>query len=250
MEAEYALRISRNVAKAVRKAVAQLSLEQRKKVVGNGVDGSPSKLVDVVAERAALEILLKEKVTILSEEKGFVGEGDTYVALDPIDGTFNAERGIPFYSVSICFSDSESLKDTFFGYVYSLESDEEYFAAEGEAFKNEKMISVSKKDDLTCDAIFYYPTKLLPFKRIRIFGSAALELCYIAEGRFDCFVDVRNMLRVFDVAAGIFIVKCAGGKVTDNNGLPLDNKKIRVGERINIVAANPSLHKKLMELIK
>ncbi len=249
MDQDDALEISRKVAAAVKRAVDSLPPAERGKEVGMGKDGTPTKAVDSVAERAALDVLLKEGVTVISEEAGIVGEGDVLVALDPIDGTFNAERGIPIYSVSLCFSDSEKLGDAFFGYVYNLATGEEYYAAE-RAYKNGGSLAVSEEKTLNCNAIYYYPLKPLPLKRVRILGCASLELCFVADARFDCFVDARGMLRIYDVAAGIYIVEKAGGIVTDEKGEKLDCKKFSMEERLNVIAANPELHPKLLELIR
>ncbi len=181
-----------------------------------------------------------------------MGEGDVFVALDPLDGTFNATRGIPVYSVSLCFSDSDRLKDAFFGYVYNLATGDEYYADSSGAYRNGEKIKVSETNSLYCNAIIYYPDKKYPFKRMRIFGSAATELCFFADGSFDCFLDIRpeKMLRIYDAAAGVFIAEKAGGEVTELDGKSLRDKKFDMQERLNIVAANEKLHPKLLELIK
>lgn len=248
MDERDALQISREVAKMVQKAVLSLPLKKRAEIVGLGKSGI-TKVADKVAEDAALEVLLRKKVRILSEECGYAGEGDVFVALDPLDGTFNAVRGIPFFSVSLCFSNSEKFRDTFFGYVYNLVTNEEFFAHE-EAFKNGERISVREKGHLDeMNAIFYYPEKKVPFKRIRIFGSAALETCFVAEGVFDCFIDVRGMLRIFDVSAGIYIAEKAGAVAVDEKGNSLKEKRFEISERLNVILSNQSTIKKLLELI-
>lgn len=252
MDCSDALKISRKIATEVRAALSAMPLSERIKDVGMGEDGTPTKAADKVAEEIALKILKREKVTIVTEESGIIGEGDVFVALDPLDGTFNATRGVPIYSISLCFSDSDRLGDSFFGYVFNLATADEYFANEEGAFKNGKRISVSKTDSTFCNAIIYYPEKSYPFKRIRIFGSAATELCFVAEGAFDCFLDIRKggLLRIYDAAAGIFITQRAGGKVTDHLGEELDRKRFDMVERLNVVAANEKLHAKLLELIR
>ncbi len=252
MDERDALRISKEVARKVRQAVEKLPVKERGKTVGMGKDGTPTKLVDRVAEDAALEVLKRENVTVVSEEAGVVGSGDVHVALDPLDGTFNAARGVPIYSVSLCFSDGHRLGDAFFGYVYNLATGDEYFADSRGAYKNGEMIEVSKEKSTYCNAIIYYPEKKYPFKRMRVFGSAATELCFFAEGSFDCFIDIRQngMLRIYDVAAGIFIAQKAGGRVTDDLGRDLGSKKFDMQERLKIVAANEELHGKLLELIR
>jgi len=85
-------------------------------------------------------------------------------------------------------------------------------------------------------------------RRVRVFGCAALELCYIASGIFDAFIDMRSMLRVTDIAAGKLIVEEAGGRVTDGKGKPLFTP-LDVKQRVNVVASNRHVHTKLLELV-
>ncbi|WP_290597641.1 MULTISPECIES: inositol monophosphatase family protein [unclassified Archaeoglobus] len=252
MDEKEALRLSRAVAENVRKALTSMPLSKRRETVGMGQDGTPTKAADKVAEDIAVAILKREAVTIVTEESGVIGEGDVFIALDPLDGTFNATRGIPIYSVSLCFSDSNRLRDAFFGYVYNLATGDEYYADSTGAYRNGEKVRVSREKSLYCNAIIYYPNKDYPFRRMRIFGSAATELCFFADGSFDCFIDIREngMLRIYDAAAGIFVAEKAGGKITDDSGMDLGNKKFDMQERLKIVAANEELHKKLLELIK
>jgi len=252
MDEMEALRISREIAEKVRKVISAMPLRERAKNMGMGKDGTPTKAADKVAEEVALEILKRERVTVVTEESGVVGEGDVFVALDPLDGTFNATRGVPVYSISLCFSESSKLKNAFFGYVYNLATGDEYFADSTGAYRNGEKIEVSDESSLYCNAIIYYPNKNYPFKRMRIFGSAAIELCFFADGSFDCFLDIRpvKMLRIYDAAAGAFIAEKAGGRVTEIDGSDLGNKKFDMQERLNIVAANERLHAKLLELVR
>ncbi|MEM4541257.1 MAG: inositol monophosphatase family protein [Archaeoglobaceae archaeon] len=248
MDEKLALSLSREVAKNVLKAINSIPAGRRGEFYEIGKSGV-TKLVDKVAENAALEVLKKEKLRILSEECGYVGEGDVFVALDPLDGTFNAVRGIPIYSVSLCFSDSEKFGDSFFGYVFNLCSCDEYYA-DSEAYKNEKEIKVGEKEKLEeLNAIVYYPDRMLPFKRIRALGSAALETCFVAEGIFDCFIDLRGMLRIFDIAGGVYILEKAGGIAVDEKGNSLEKKKFEIAERVNVIATNKKLYRQLLELV-
>jgi myo-inositol-1(or 4)-monophosphatase len=85
-------------------------------------------------------------------------------------------------------------------------------------------------------------------RRVRLLGSVALELCYVASGKLDALVDIRGALRVTDVAAGQLILKEAGGLVTDRKGNSLtlpDN----VISRIEMVASNGHVHEKLLKLL-
>lgn len=255
MNPEEALEISRHVAEEVRKAVEPIAGRRSAgENVGMGKDGTPTKLIDKVAEDAALGVLREYEVTVVSEEAGVTGKGHTIVAMDPIDGTFNATRGIPVYSLALCFSSGRKLKDVFFGYVTNLATGDEWYA-DSAAYKNGERIKVSRRDEIDCNAIMYYPTRDYGFRRVRIFGSAALEICFVADGSVDCFIDIRNnggrgMLRVYDVAASIYIASRAGAVVSDDGGREVWGKRISMDERFRLVIANQKLHKRLLEILR
>jgi len=248
-----ALEISRHVYEEVKKAVEVIAGKKEACIeVGIGKDGTPTKKIDKVAEDAALSVLSNYDVKVISEEAGVVGSGDVVVALDPVDGTFNAMKGIPVYSLSLTFSSGDKLCDTFFGYVVNLATGVEYWA-DKKAYRDGERIEVSKESSTKCNAIFYYPEKTYGFKRIRIFGSAALEICFVADGSFDCFIDVRGkngFLRVYDVAASLYIASKAGAVVSDEKGESVWNKKFSMEERFKLVVANGELHKKLINILK
>ncbi|HID42889.1 MAG TPA: inositol monophosphatase, partial [Archaeoglobaceae archaeon] len=160
---------------------------------------------------------------------------------------------IPFYSVALSFSKGNKIADTFFGYVKNFGNGVEYWANDV-AYRDNRKIRVSDTEDIRCNAIVYYPDRKFNFKRMRIMGSAALEICLVADGTFDCFIDYRGgkkgFLRVYDVAASIHIAKCAGAVVTDPEGKNLNNKKIDMNERFRLVVANKFLHPLLLEALK
>jgi len=226
-------------------------------VVRMGADGTPTRKIDMIAEEVILDILYEKDlpVKVISEEAGEVPISDDYeyvLALDPIDGTFNSLRNIPFYSISMAFSTSNSMKDIFFGYIFDLSGENEYYATREGAFKNGRPLKVSRERELSRANVIYYggdDWKIVDrIKRTRLLGCASLELCLVAEGKMDAFVDCRNSLRVFDVAAGILMVSSAGGKVSKEKGQEVDNG-ISIGERINIVASNELLHDSLVEAL-
>ncbi len=254
MRAKEALEISRKVAEEVRKEVKKLAGKSDADLfIEIGKNGTPTKKIDKVAESKAIEILREYDVTILSEEAGIIGDSEIIVALDPVDGTFNAVRGIPIYSISMNFSKGNKILNSFFGYVMNLATGDEYYA-DRRAYKNEERIEVGNREDIECNAIVYYPWKKLPFRRIRIFGSASLEICFVAEGTMDCFIDVREkngkgFLRCFDVSASIYIAKNAGAVITDPEGRGIENKKISMEERFRLVIANEKLHKKIIKAL-
>ncbi|HII79427.1 MAG TPA: bifunctional fructose-bisphosphatase/inositol-phosphate phosphatase [Methanosarcina sp.] len=227
-----------------------------------GADGTPTARIDQEAEDAIIEVLKADgrSMRILSEELGelFIGNSPEFtVVLDPLDGTYNASAGIPFYNVSIAFT-SHDLSDLRFGYVSNLALKEEFYAEAGKgAYLNGNKIKPSPNSDLNnlCVSVYGYRHNVertlkisSNVRRVRLFGSVALELCYVASGRLDAFVDVRKALRVTDVAAGQLILEEAGGRVTDGYGNTLrlpDN----VTARVEMVASNGQVHKKLLSLL-
>lgn len=226
-----------------------------------GADGTPTEKIDEVAENAALCVLEKDgrSMRFVSEELGekILGSKPEFTfVLDPIDGTFNAVNNIPFFCVPIAIGGSD-LSDISYGFVKSLVNGDIYFAEKGKgAYLNNKKIYVSKYSNLQELSVISYSQRphALPInnhnvRRVRVYGCAALELCYIASGIFDAFIDMRSMLRVTDIAAGKLIVEEAGGRVTDWNGDPLTTA-LDVKQRVNMIASNGRAHDKLLELEK
>jgi len=170
---------------------------------------------------------------ILTEESPEVKQDSPYKwIIDPLDGTTNYSHGFPFFCVSIGF---EEAGEVTFGAVYDPMLDELYTAEKGiGAALNGKKITVSAINDLGRGLLatgFPYDLRAsrdnnldffsefsLKAQAIRRAGSAALDLCYIASGRFDGYWEMK--LRPWDVAAGALIVEEAGGRVTDFSGGP------------------------------
>jgi myo-inositol-1(or 4)-monophosphatase len=262
------------VASAVRDMVGTASAGQK---VNMGADGTPTKRIDRAAENAVLEALSASglRFRVLSEEIGEVSIGgrcgmddaalpgrkkagerpDYFLHLDPLDGTFNALSGIPFYSVSIFLSGRE----TSFAYVRDLASGGRYYAEAGRGAycgQGERM-AVSDGRDLSSFSISAYT--LRPHtgrlagigdtvRRIRTLGSASLEMALVACGRLDAFVDLRGMMRVVDVAAGKLLIEEAGGTVTDASGSSLQLGR-EMWQRKDLIGSNGLRHAELLRLI-
>lgn len=250
------LRLSREISHAVKYEVDYITERgDGGKLVGMGADGTPTSAVDRVAEEVVLDILYEKDmpVKVVSEEAGEVVVSRDYemvLALDPVDGTFNAVRGIPFYSISMAYSNSDRFEDIFFGYIFDLPLENEYYTFNGSAFKNGEIIKVSRKKKLENADIIYYggnSSLLDSVKRTRLFGCASLELCLVAEGKMDIFYDCRNKLRTFDVSAGVAIIESAGGTATDETGNRISGR-ISVDEKINVIASNTFLHSRIMRV--
>ncbi len=257
------LKLSREAFKAASDSISDLAgTDAAANFIYMGADGTPTTRIDLAAENAIVEILKTDgrSMRVISEEMGelILGNSPEFsVVLDPLDGTYNSSVGIPFYSVSIAVA-SCNLSELMFGYVSNLALCEEYYAEAGKgAYLNGKKIKPSANPDLRelCVSVYGYRQNVertrkiyKNVRRVRLFGSVALELCYVASGRLDALVDVRNALRVTDVAAGKLIVEEAGGSVTDGYGNSLrlpDN----VTSRIEMVASNGHVHQKLLKLL-
>ena len=245
------------VATAIRDMVGTAASGQMVKM---GADGTPTKSIDKAAEDAILDRLRASEMgfKVLSEEIGevMIGEKpDYFLHLDPLDGTFNAIRGIPFYSVSFFFSKD----DTRFGYVSDLASGHSYYAENGRGAYADlgSRLFVSGTRDLKDFSICAYTLRPNTgrivaigdkVRRIRTLGSTSLEMALVASGKLDAFVDLRGMLRVVDVAAGKLILEEAGGLITDADGneLHLDGN---MWQRKDLIGSNGLSHKDLLQLI-
>jgi len=214
--------------------------------MGLGADGTITKYVDKIAEDAAVNFLNKSKlkVNVLSEEVGLLDRGAEYTfVLDPIDGTRNAYRGIPFYSISIAIGKT-SISDVEYGIVKNIPSGD-IFTAEKDlgAFYNGNRIGtpeVPDKEPLSslalgknCDKV---TISLAKKDKVRSLGSASLEMCMVALGALDYYVVGREYIRIVDIAASTLILREAGGIVTNIFGEELD-MTFNLDERSSIVAA-------------
>lgn len=214
-----------NLAKNLAKEVGVFLRNQEKKIVALS-DNKDIKLeLDKESEKIILDQLaLNSDFPILSEESGLQGallEGVPYWIVDPIDGTMNYSTGFPMSCVSIALWKNNS---PIFGVVYDFNRDELFTGMVNlGAFLNETPLQKreikEKSKSVLATGIPTYVTneteyfnlltsKIKEFKKIRMIGSAALSLCYVANGRFDNYWE-RN-IKIWDVAAGIAIIIAQG----------------------------------------
>ena len=196
--------------------------------------------------------------SILSEESGEIKNEESFKwIIDPIDGTSNFLHGIPHFAISIGL---EQEKEIICGIIYDPIKDEMFSAEKGMgSYVNNQRIRVSSRTKLKDCMIFtggprYNSDKkeitLDEYKRftskvaipIRKLGSASLDLAYIAAGRADGYW--QRDLKYWDIAAGIILVKEAGGYITDFDG----NSEYVKNE--TIIAANPKINKEIIEVLK
>ena len=193
---------------------------------------------DLKAEKIIIDELIKARpnYSILSEENGYSENKDlknTWI-IDPIDGTVNFLHGIPHFAISIALKTNNEIVS---GLIYDPIKDEMFFAEKNNgAYLNNRRIRVSNKNNLD-ECLFVTGGKLKnePDITIRKSGCAALDMAYIASGRYDGYF--QDGLNLWDIAAGIILVKEAGGIISDIN---LNNN-----ENIKVIASNSNIGSKL-----
>lgn len=225
-----------------------------------GADNTPTERLDKIAEDIVLDAFRKHAVCarMLSEEAGMVDiGGDAGIAyLDPVDGSFNASVGIPFYALSVGLSDGEKMVA---GYVRNLATGETFTAVlGGGAYLNGCPIQPSEKSSFATSAMSVYarPPEMQALlangytsRRIRKLGASALELCYVACGRLEAFLDLRGTLRITDAAAAILILEEAGGIVTLPEGGVCEFPDDVCSGRC-ILGANKAIHGEISRLMR
>ena len=193
---------------------------EREPVVGAGLGGDDTTAIDQAAEEAILARVREAAGAVVSEEVGRLGAGLPLVVVDPIDGSLNAKRGIPFFSLSIAVAEGETMDDVVFGFVHDFGSREEWTARRGEgAWLNaEPLGAVRPKDEVEILSFEATLTSLVArdaqkvaglAHRLRIMGSLALSLCHLAAGRVDAVCSLKPA-RSVDIAAAQLLCREVG----------------------------------------
>ena len=206
---------------------------------------SPSDFVtnsDLKVEKIIIEELEKGRpnFSFISEENGIKKNKDnnnTWI-IDPIDGTINFLHGIPHFAISIALKSNNEIIS---GLVFDPIKDELFYAEKNNgAFLNNQRIRVSNKNKFD-NCLFAIGGKIAnePNFTNRRSGSAALDLAYVAAGRFDGYF--QKDLNLWDIAAGIILVQEAGGIIKDFN--------LEVIKNVNVIASNPNITVKFNEKI-
>ncbi|MFQ5888388.1 MAG: bifunctional fructose-bisphosphatase/inositol-phosphate phosphatase [Candidatus Hydrothermarchaeales archaeon] len=263
------LELSENLALGIERSIRPLIGNKKSAdVLYIGADGTPTKRIDDVAEKAAIDFLKSTDIpmVVLSEEKGRVllDEDPEYICvLDPLDGTVNAIKNIPIYNTSIAFApykEDATLEDIEYGLVMDLFNNNIFKAEKGErAMMNGKEITASDTEEIEKSTLSLYikPGELKTVealikksKRIRCLGSVALELCYVANGGYEGMIDLRHLLKVTDIAAGKIMVEESGGVVSDSKGNIL-NYGLQTLDRVEIIAsANVEIHENVLSVLR
>lgn len=237
-----------------------------------GAGGDISMNIDIIAENVIIESLKNANVDVLliSEEIGekYIGDKEkakdsqAVLIVDPLDGSNNAVRGVPYSSVSIAYAVGNRISDIKKAVVLNLSTKDIYWAQIGEgAFLNAAKITVSNFTlSQKCFFELNLPMKnfikhlqelshiIKRFYRIRILGSSALTLCQIASGSMEVFINLRKSNRLVDVAAGILIVKEAGGKIFSLDGAEIDDV-LSINMKFPFIACNAKLESFLKETL-
>jgi len=231
---------------------------------GRGAGGDISRKIDVVAEKTVLDYLkeIKFDCVVLGEECGRVELSKNprgFIIMDAVDGSTNAVRGLPFFCCSLAFATDSKLSSVTDGVVIDLSRGDMYYATKGKgAFLNGTKISVNSDENpiyfvLGLDISGISPKVLETLSpiisssnHIRHFGANALEFGMLARGLIDVFIDLRDKIRVTDIAAGLLVALEAGGLVVDKNGKPLDSP-LSYNKKISFIAA---ANKKILNDVK
>ncbi|MEK6587790.1 MAG: inositol monophosphatase family protein [Chloroflexota bacterium] len=213
---------------------------------------------DVKSEQLLVEGIrsaFPEDGIVSEEEGGEEGQGYNWF-VDPLDGTTNFAHGLPIFSISIACMRGE---DLLVGLIYDPVREELYRAVAGEgAYLNDTRIQVSTASELGSSLLVtgfpydirtnpdnnlnYFNALAVRARAVRRLGSAALDLAYVAAGRLDGYWELR--LNPWDWAAGVLLVREAGGRVTNFRG----DAKVRVGEA-TLVATNGRIHEQMLEAL-
>ena len=225
---------------------------EREPVIQAGVGGDDTTAIDAAAEDAVVRRLerLDEDFTLVSEELGervFGAGGSTLVVCDPIDGSLNAKRNIPFFSLSFAVADGPTMGDVVFGYVYDFGSGEEWTAERGRgafldgyplgALRPKDEIEILSFEATTTAEVAERAAQLVgSAHRLRIMGSLAISLCHLAAGRVDAVCSLKPA-RSVDIAAGQLLVRECGLEIELFEDPPFADAPLDLVGRSRVAAA-------------
>jgi myo-inositol-1(or 4)-monophosphatase len=228
---------------------------EREPVVGTGQGGDETTAIDAAVEEVVVRRLEGAHgdgrgLTLVSEELGvrrYPGTDEQWIVLDPIDGSLNAKRGIPFFSLSLAVADGPAMRDVHFGYVYDFGSGEEWVAVAGDGprLNGRPLVGDRPKERIEILAFEATRTSLVAERaaamvgiahRLRIMGSLALSLCHLAAGRVDAVCSLKPA-RSVDIAAAQLLVRERGLAIELFEAPPLADAPLDVGARSRVVAA-------------
>ena len=238
---------------------------EREPVLRLGEGGDDTTAIDQAAEDAVVERLsaLSQDFVLVSEELGtrsFGTGGPRTVVVDPIDGSVNAKRGIPFFSFSLAVAGGGTMGDVAFGYVYDFGSGEEWTAERGGgayldgvrlgAQRPKDTIEILSFEGTTTPAIADRVAHAVGIAgRLRVMGSLALSLCHLAAGRVDGVVSLKAA-RSVDIAAAQLLVRECGLAIELFEDPPFVDAPLDLVVRSRVAAAgSPELVRELADVL-
>ncbi len=202
--------------------VALPTRDEREPVLKTGEGGDDTTAIDAAVEAVVVARLetSEEDFVLVSEELGervFGAGGPRRIVVDPVDGSVNAKRGIPFFALSVAVADGPTMDDVVFGYVYDFGSGEEWTATRGEGafLDGVRLGAVGPKPEIEILSFEGTTTEFIAqnaplvaglAKRLRVMGSLALSLCHLAAGRVDAVCSLKAA-RAVDIAAAQLLVR-------------------------------------------
>ncbi len=248
------LEVCREAADAVGRVLEELPTRlEREPRIGDGEGGDETTAIDAAAEAAVVERLeaVPTGFTLVSEELGTRvfgdgGDGLTFVC-DPIDGSLNAKRGIPFFSLSLAVASGARMEDVELGFVHDFGSGEEWVARRGEgAFLDgrpldgpgpKERIEILSLEATRTDLVAEHVAGMVGLAhRTRVMGSLALSLCHLAAGRVDAVVSLKAA-RSVDIAAAQLLVRERGLAIDLPEAPPFGSAPLDLVARSRLVAA-------------
>ena len=235
-----------------------IGTEEGKQKLGIGAGGDRSRKIDLEAEEAVVRTIRKHGMspTIIGEECGEIPGGEGYLIIDPIDGTTNATSGLPFYCCSLAYATEKKLSSVLHAAIMDLTRGEIYTASIGRGvWVNDVKLDTGysrRQDDELIIGMNISRTSIYDLstlsriigiaEHIRLFGANALELCYLAKGSLDAYIDLRGKIRATDIAAAYLIVKEAGGIMYSPLDKILDSELSANSKMSYLAFSNHNLH--------
>lgn len=212
--------------------------------------GGETIVADRLSEDYIIDALRNENLRVrgISEERGYFGDGDLVVIIDPLDGSSNYLNCISWASVSIAFAIGNRLSDVIAGAVAPVFFGNPLsFSRGGGCYDGGVRVRISKpnsnmvfayaEDPVVASRLIAFTRRLGPNIKIRGLGSAALEIAYVALGRVLLFVDARSRLRNVDVAASVGMLRECGGEAFNSRGEPLESSFDKVEVVGDVIAS-------------
>lgn len=238
MSPESLLTLFDKTAVAIRDAVAPIRGADRRA----RTDRPGQYAIDVVADRAALEILHRVPLTVVSEESGITGTANApiTVVIDPIDGSSNAARDIPYWATSLCALDRDG---PLAALVINHATGSSFRALRGGGATRDgtplEPSTATRVEDAVV-GISNFPGRMLAWKQFRALGSCALALCDVAYGALDGYFDAGSVHAPWDYLGGLLVCMEAGVNVIDTEDRDLDIADPNARRRL-VAAGTPQL---------